>query len=308
VDYDTSYYAASGRHRNYSFLAQRYRAGEAFRPGSGECWIGWVEPDPVAELRFTFRWMTDGWYTGLWRSADDRVWVSVSQGEVLEFARPGDDDYRSHPVDGLLFGIYGVSDAEVYAWGERRSRPAVFRWDGAAWSALAPPPFEVECMHALTAGAPWIAGSGGRVARWDGAGWRGVDTDSDERLLSIFVAGADELYACGDRGSILAGTARRLARIGSIPVAGPAEVQAIAKWRGDLWVAASRLGLWRGPAGTAVLTCYKPKLDAVSLDVRDGIVVACQYKVSSSDDGAAFRSTAIEHLLNDRADKRLGEP
>ncbi len=307
IEYDMAYSCASGRHTRYSFLAQRYQMDAGFRPGRGECWIAWVEPDQASGLRYTFKWLYDGWYTGLWRSSQDRVWVTDSQGAVFEFARP-EADFKRHELPSTLFGIYGLSDLELFAWGERNSRPALFSCDGSAWTEMAAPPFAVDCMHGLSRDDLWVSGAGGGVARWDGAAWRPLATGTDERVVSIFVAGPDELYGCGTGGSVFAGSRTGWTRIGGITDTDPGDVQAVARWQGELWVACSRLGLWKRIGSSDQFDRYKPKLDAVSLDVRDGIVVACKHKVSSSADGAAFRSTAVEHLLKDRAGKPLGQP
>ncbi|MCC7541557.1 MAG: hypothetical protein IT379_35390 [Deltaproteobacteria bacterium] len=306
IEYDMAYYSASGRHMRYSFLGQRFEMDAGFRPDRGECWIAWVAPEG-AGLRATFKWMYEGWYTALWRSPEDRVWVTESQGSVFEFARP-DSDYKKHELPSTLFGIYGLSEHEIYVWGERNYRPAMFRWDGRGWTDIPAPPFAMDCMHGLSTHDLWVSGADGGVARWDGSAWRPLATRTQERIVSIFVAGPDELYGCGNRGSIFEGSQSGWTRIGGIPDTETGDVQAVAKWNGDLWIACSRLGLWKRIGKTDQFDRYKPRVDAVSIDVRDGIVVACKHLVASSADGVGFMATAMEHLLNDRANKLLGQP
>jgi hypothetical protein len=307
TEYDMAYYCASGRHRSYSFLAQRFDAREGFRAGRGESWIAWVEPDPKTELRCTFKWMSDAWYTGLWRSLADRVWVTESQGTVFEFARP-DASFKKHDLPAMLMGAHGLADDDVVVWGERASRPAMFQWNGSAWSDMPAPPFEIECVHGTSRAALWASGAGGGVARWTGGAWETLATDTRERIVSIFVASHDELYACSDRGTIFEGAPGRWQKVGAIPETEAGDVQSVALWKGDLWIACSRLGLWKRVGKTAAFDRYKPKVDAVSIDVRDGIVVACKHKVASSDDGVGFCATAMEHLLTARANVPLCTP
>lgn len=258
-------------------------------------------------LRYHVGWMWDGWYTGLFRTPSDRVFVSTSQGKLMVFERP-EAQFRELELPATLFGVFGRREDDLYTFGDKGSgRPACFRTDGATFDELPTPPFAIDTMHAAGKDAPLYAAGGG-LARLGADGWTRIPVDDAEPLVSVFAAADGNLYACGRLGGVFGGTDAGLTRLGTIPGCIQGDVQSVASYRGELWVAASRLGLWKRAADGSFF-CHKPKLDAVSLDTRDGIVVAaCKAKVSSSDDGLAFASTGHDYLLTHREGKRLGEP
>jgi hypothetical protein len=306
IEYEMAYHQGSGRYEHFSFLAMRYDAATGFRSTHGESFIGEVVPDPVTGLRYTVHTMLPGWFTGLWRSPADRVYVTESWGRIYAYDKPNGEGVTITKLDGALFGIWGLDDGHVLAWGEHGTTPVMYRWDGRAWAPVASPPYRVYAVHGLAPDHLWACGPRGAASHWDGTRWRTVPTASDEILVSVFAAGADEIYGCGNHGTLFQGSRDGWTRVGAIPGALPGDVTAVAMWNGALLVAANRLGLWRRSAA-GELECIKPKVDCVSLDVRDGVVAACQRKLVITN-GQRWRGTGTDFILTMRGDKPIGGP
>jgi hypothetical protein len=304
-----TYYNASGRSRSdCAFLAVRYDDARGFKPWMGdECFVCSNDPSGL----YTHIG-TGGWFTSLWRSSGGAVWVCDSQGTVS--TAPSLQDPMVSPaawnhivLDAALFGLWGIDEECVFTWGVREQRGVVFRWDGQAWIELPAPGFEVEAMHGTGPGDAWACGTGGSVAHWDGDRWSPVQTSNDEHLTSIFQAGPDEIYVTGDRGSVLEGSALGVVPIGSIPDAVVGDVRAVAKWGGELWIGAGRLGLWRRLGSSDQFECVKPNVDATHFDARWDMVITCKERISGTADGASFFSIGSGAVQNIRAACPLGQ-
>lgn len=311
-DIASRYYGASGfAGSDCVVLGQRYDVDRGFQPGESECVVCTVRPAEGGS-RLDIHMGTTGWYTAIWQSPERWVWVTDANGRISVttdiFAEVDmATKWKEEMLDAALFGIWGVHDRAVFTWGERRQQGVVYQWDGKQWIELAPPGFQVHAMHGIAPDQVWACGSGGSVARWDGGRWSPVQTRNDEDIVSIFAAGADEIYACGNRGSILEGSAQGFARIGSIPDAVAGDVQAVAKWHGELWIGASRLGLWQRKGTTDQFECLKPNIDATHFDARQELVITCEEVIAGTADGAGFRGSAKNALHLTRQPYALGQ-
>lgn len=306
IEYEMAYYAPSGFDRRFSFLGMRYDVASGFRSSYGETFVASAEPHPTQTFTFGTHYMLPGWFTGLWRSEAERVWVCESRGRVFAFADPKCSSHVLHQLDAALFGIHGWSDAQLITWGDRGGAPLMFAWDGTAWSAMPDPPFCVLSAHGSGPGDFWIAGNHGGLARWDGATWRVVKTDTDETLVSAFAVAPASVVACGNCGTVFQGSDKGLQAIGAIPNAQVGDVTAVALWRGQLWVAANRLGLWRRVGTTSRFECVKPNIEAVGMDARKDLVLACRRVVVHTEDGEKWMGTGRDVLLTMRGQTPLG--
>ena len=98
-----------------------------------------------------------------------------------------------------------------------------------------------------------------------------------------------------------------MALVGTIPGAAlPGDVACVAKWRGQLWVGASRLGLFRRVGSGSEFESVKPKIDCVSMDAREELVLCCSNRVAGTANGTDFMSCGVNIVLNVRAPYALG--
>jgi hypothetical protein len=312
MEMGTTYYAASGSNNHAcAFLAQRFNAAWGYRPNDSECWVvGLCPGDESDESSVTLLRGTTGWLTGLWRSDEGYVFVCDADGYVLWLPSHHCSDFPDSAwnelkLKGSLTGIWGLSSRMVFAWGGTRTAPVLYQWDGTAWNDVKPPSFEIVAMHGLSADLIWASGPNGQVARRVGDTWDEQRTPVGDSLTSVFVAAPNEYYAASNFGSILEGSDFGWAKIGEIPGALQGDVQAVAKWNGDLWVAASRLGLWRRIDKGNQYDCVKDNLVPVSLDVRGELLAGCEDGIGSSLDGKSFAFSAESSVLDARDGKDL---
>jgi len=303
----TSYYSASGpSFKDCAFLAQRYDSDAGYHPNEAECWVCTVAGGAGGGVELQLQLGSTSWLTQLWRSDSGAVYVSSADGTVRMCPDPrvAGAAWDKPTLDAALFGIWGLDDRFVLAWGLRGTTPVMFRWDGKAWGEIPAPPFGVRSVHGTARDLVYAAGTDGGVARWDGATWRRLATPTREILASVFVAGPDEVYAVGNEGGVFEGSAAGWGKIGEGPGL-PGPLAAVAKYKGELWIGAWRLGLFRRSGNTSRFDVVKPNLHAVSFDARWSLVVACEDRVSGTEDGQSFFSSAKEFVLTQRANHPL---
>jgi hypothetical protein len=251
---------------------------------------------------------TSAWLTGLWRAPSGRVYVSNADGKIHVNGSlavdHGKGQWQVTDVRDALFGIWGLDDANVFAWGSRIKDHPVYRFDGKSWSEIANPGFKIESMHGLTTDFIYVVGHDGGIARFDGKSWQRFPASRPEQLTSVFVAGPDEMYAVGAAGSVLEGSAHEWGKIAEGPGL-PGPLQCVAKFKDELWVGAGRFGLAKRQGKTSQIDLAKPKVLAVSFDVRQEFVVATKDYIVGSQNGTSFTGTGNGWLLKNLADKPL---
>ena len=279
-----------------AYLAQKYDADVGFRPGEAECHIvrTFAPPGgPDDEVEVNALLSTRAWLTGLWRADSGALFVTDSRGKLYVSRNggtrdPADVTWDEKKVDCTLWGTWGLAEDRVWAWGRRSGTGTLFRWNGRSWSEVPAPDFPLDSLHGPSEKFLLGSGEGGKIARWDGGRWTTTQTPIEELLVSVHVAGRDEYYAAGNMGTILEGSDSGWARIAKIPKALQGDVQAVAKWNDELWVAVSRLGLWKRTGKTNKFVAAKKALSAVSLEAREQLVVGYFDGIASSTDGATF--------------------
>jgi hypothetical protein len=306
---ETAYYGASGpAFSDCCFLGQRYEAETGYKPYEAECWICGVEVNPKGGYTVHAYRGSTAWFTGLWRSPAGRLYVCDAEGRITMNSDLktdyGKGTWEEHKTGDALFGMWGLDDNTVFAWGSRIKDHPVYRFDGKAWSEIANPGFKIESMHGIASDFVYAVGHDGGIARFDGKSWQRFPAPSPEQLTSVFVAGPDEMYAVGAAGSVLEGSAHGWGKIGEGPGL-PGPLQCVAKFKGELWVGAGRFGLARRKGTTSEMELIKPNIHAVSFDVGQNMVIATKDVIFGTADGVSFKGTAKGWLLDNLSGKPL---
>ena len=120
-----AYSHASGLHlESASVIVNRWDAEWNFEIDTGECFVLDFEggttfiAGPVGFL-----------YTGLWRSETGVVFVSHRSGH-MHVRDPVSRVWQLHKLMDSLYGVWGLRDDGVYAWGDAGGKPAMRFFDG----------------------------------------------------------------------------------------------------------------------------------------------------------------------------------
>jgi hypothetical protein len=302
----TTYYSGSGASfDNCAFLGQRYEEESGYRPNEAECWICSASPGE-SEPMVTMHLGSTGWLTQLWRSPSGSIFVSAASGIIYHHREPFNrtSPWQEPQVDAALFGIWGIDDRCVFAWGSRKEVPVFFRWNGSDWSEMPSPKFSVRAVHGLGPDSVYAVGAEGGAALWDGRAWQPFQTPTREILTAVFAAGPDEIYAVGNGGTILEASAAGWGKIGEGPGL-PGPLAAVAKFRDELWVGAGQFGLFKRAGTSNRFDCIKPNAHAVDFDVRQQFLITCSDFIGGTADGQSFKLTARGWLLRNRASHPL---
>lgn len=141
----------------------------------------------------------------LWGPAPNDVWGVGSGGGSSIFHWDGTNwmPLTAPAGTGVLFGVWGSDASHVWMVGEAAS--GVY-WDGSTLTRL---PTNATEMHAVWAapssGTAWAAGRVGTIQRCTApcAQWISEPKLTDEYLYDIAGAASDDIWAVGDRGTIL---------------------------------------------------------------------------------------------------------
>lgn len=263
-------------------IAQRFDAAQGFRWDASESWLLRARPSghPAAPADWSMVAGGTEWLTRVWLSPAGVAWACGAAGTVLQ-ALP-DGTVTRHVLPAALSGVWGLSDASVWAWSEAAMR--LFAWDGAAWS-------EVECpgrvvvMHGLDPRALWAGGYGGWIWRWDGARWSTVDLALEGTVVGLHIADALGGYACTTRGEVAE--------------LSPWGAQYVDRWRGPLLdatctddavlLAAGAHGIVRLPRGEATFEEVETDFLVERFDQRAGAVLISAFEgLVETRDGRSF--------------------
>ncbi|MBT3218418.1 MAG: hypothetical protein HN348_04950 [Proteobacteria bacterium] len=159
-----SYSKASGWGFQDAFgIALRFPSEEGFTPQAGESWIVKTSPGNNTTVLDTYV-QKPGWYTDVWRSTENRVYVTDIEGSVLHGPLPPGDVWPQKQVGFTLAGIWGLDDRHVYVWGLRGKDPAMATWDGAQWREVPSPDFQVNGLHGTAPDLLVAVGSLGEIS------------------------------------------------------------------------------------------------------------------------------------------------
>lgn len=269
------------------YLLHRWDARTA---PSADAWESFVvaHVGGVLHLQMQMR----GRLSGLWRAPDGEVFVADARGAVHHFrdgCAPG-ARWETHRLGGVVRGVWGTREDDVWAWSMVPGGARLHRWDGAQWREVAAPGV-VAAMHGVAPDLVYAVGAEGLVAAWDGDRWRRVGAPTDRPLSSVFVADAREMYAVGPGGDLLEGSVHGW--IGRASFEGP--LQSVAVWRGGVLVGAGAAGLMRLD-GTE-LAPWKPAVEAEHFDARGALLVTTPGAVVETLDGRSYRGTPLDEVV-----------
>ena len=285
-------------------IALRSEAGHPFRIDEGDSWAMCSSPGRTRVLAGL-----GGWITGCWYSPSKRAYFVDTRGGVTVYSGLDGDPVQSttDQLDAALFGVWGLSDELVLAWGERAGQSRMFRFDGARWAPFPAPVGMVIALHGKRADQLVAVGARGLLARWDGQRWNAVPQPTGLVLNAVWVESDDEMYATGPSGIVMEGSVHGWA----IRLTAPGDLYGVAKWKGELWFGCGRAGLGKlggGKVGGETVELVKlddPKLPVTQLDARRDLVMTAGTHVGASADGVAFQHGFEDVMLDIAGRPRL---
>ncbi|MFK7989805.1 MAG: hypothetical protein AB8I08_27550 [Sandaracinaceae bacterium] len=272
------YNAMTGLERDSChWLAYRYEDEEVgFRPEQGESWIGFSRG---TQLNSSYG--QRGWITGLYQT-DSKVWASESAGRVymnpaLGLSKP----WQTFQLEGVLRGVYGLSDDSVFTWGLHRGKPVAYHYDGSEWRPVATTGHIVG-MHGASPDLIFAVGQKGYVARWNGSdAFEPMSSAATGTLSDVHVESADEIYACGPDGELVQGTTHGWEPVLRHELA----LHCITRWRDVVWVGGLD-GLFKLEDDKLVVA--KDNLKPIRFDARGELLITQPTYLVSTLDGVAF--------------------
>lgn len=270
-------------------VAIRYEAARGPESGRCESWV--LEFTAGNKIRPALT--RPGLVTGLWRSETGRGFATAKAGVIYAFRveSPG-VGWRSWDVEWTPLGVWGLDDRNVWVWGEQYGTGVLRRWTGArtsgSWKEVPSTVERLQCMHGVRADRLFAVGEGA-VLSWDGERWRHERLPGAGALSSIFVAGEDEAYACGESGELWV----RAGEEWSLRLRRDGALRSVAKWRGRVWVGADD-GLFELVGEE--LVPRKPNLPAIGLDARKALVICTENLLATTEDAERYRGFTTEKL------------
>jgi hypothetical protein len=137
----------------------------------------------------------------VWGTGATNAFAVGGEGVVLRF--DGSSWNQSADLDAnALLDVWGTSDANIYAVGEKTGENAegnAFRFNGSTWAGI-----NVGTSQRLT--SVWGSASNnvfvtsvGRIRRWNGEVWLNQDTNAPfTRFQAIWGPAGSPVYAVGD--------------------------------------------------------------------------------------------------------------
>ena len=279
------------------FLAYRFEKKTGFKSGKGESWVFALGEDDLKRL-----WGKDFWLTGLWYSPKGNAFVCGSHGEITVLREVQADTAKtasdSVQLDHAWMGLWGLDEKHVIVWGDQdQSSGVMARFDGKKWSEMPSPFHGVMAVHGVAPDLIFAVGTKGRIARWNGKAWKAATSPTPTTLTAVHVVSPDEIYACGSGRHLLEGSVHGWAD--TLEAEWP--LSAVAKWKGDVWVAATKGGLARLKGGG--LEIIKPNLESQDLDARKDLMISTPLRIAATEDGKAFMGYAENAVLESLEDK-----
>jgi len=277
---------ASGLSRNdFHFLVLRFHERYGFKPSEGESWILRYKDGKLSSLRGVLTW-----FTGIWHSPAAHVYAACADKRVDVNPDPGlrAAPWQEHKFPGLISGVWGLDDHFVLAWGIRRGRGIMYRFNGKKWLAMESPG-EIYGVHGLAPDMVYAVGRRGLIARWDGTRWRKDRSPTQAVLSDVHVAGKDEMYAVGDR-VVLQGSRRGWTKVAE----GASHMFGVAKWKGEVFVGASGEGLMKLVRNK--LVSVDSEINAERIDARGELIVSSPSAISVSSDGKEFKRLRVKRV------------
>ena len=271
-----------------SCVCHRWEAGFPMALDNGESWIVDFHGDDNLVER-----QVPALFTGLWRSATGVVFAAHRGGRM--FRRPAlGEPWSIFQLADSLYGVWGLSDDHVYAWGLVAGDHAMFHYDGESWSRMEAPPSSVVSIHGLAPDLLMAVGDRGMICSWNGRSWTRTHSPIRTALSSVFVVSASEMYACGPSDhTLLEGSAYGWAPIlhAGFPL------HAVAKFAGKIWVAAGVNGLYTLDENHQ-LARAETDLTPLKFDARGTLIISAIDRVAHTPDGVEFDWFRVEGVMD----------
>lgn len=110
-------------------------------------------------------------------------------------------DCPNRAADGTLRGVFGATEKDIWAVGDRG---VLSHYDGKGWTQQQAPGGFTGTLHVVNGRSGkdvWAAGEQGTVLHYDGASWMRVQVPTTETLYGMWIDQADQLWVVGDRGA-----------------------------------------------------------------------------------------------------------
>ncbi|MEQ9320126.1 MAG: hypothetical protein RIF41_13260 [Polyangiaceae bacterium] len=253
---------------------------------------------------FTIEHRVAGRIAGMWRAAFGPTWLAGDEGVIaLRDNTRGQAPIATH-LDACIVGVWGLSDDFVLAWGTSpRGDNALFRYDGERWAAMPAPPAGKEkrrtlrTVHGTGPDQLLAGGEGGLLSRWDGERWRRAKVPSDRAFCGVHVESVAEMYAVAGPCLFERSSEGWTSMLAELPepdyrtAAGPGrELHDVAKFAGQLWVAAGEGGLCQchGDELTVIMADRHVKRLTLSHDGKT-LLAVCDDAVGATADGETWQ-------------------
>ncbi len=293
-----SYGSISGNSAgDFCCIAQRFDDSDGdFDPDCGESWVYHFGDDDDGGCFFGGQ----GWLTGVWYSPGRAAYVVDADGEAMVFRDPvilypgqkaAKGQITKVELDASLFGVWGLDDRFVLAWGDHGDGGRIWRWDGKVWAELPKPPGTIMDVQGLAPDLVIAVGYHGMIAHWNGRKWTQLASPTRAGLNAVTVVSPDEMYACSSSGVLLEGSVHGWAEAldEGIPLFG------VAKFKDNLYVGAGDKGLFLRKGQK--LVPFKPTVKATTMEARKDLLVVADKLICTSTDGQRFDTTDEEFVL-----------
>jgi hypothetical protein len=282
-----------------AFLGYRRAAEALLDPRRMESWV--VEPSAETSENGDRRVRLDlglrAYLSSLWYSPMGATYTTASEGK-LHMRRPMEEEGfgpwspLDFGADVELHGVWGLDDQDVYVWGRDAWRPLMWHVGRNGVSAMPAPPGRTTSVRGLGPELLYAAGDHGFVARWNGSQWRRVNLPTSRPITGLFIGDADDLWLTTANGKLFEGTSHGWAV--RLQFDGP--LYDVARWRGAVWVAAGRRGLFRLVDRADRLEPAALDVSAISLETRGDLLALAEDYLAFSTDGCAFEISCRDVL------------
>lgn len=176
------------------------------------------------------------WLTDLWRAESGRMFVCDENGKV-HVGRTGAWTVEATESPRSLTCVWGLAEDTVFTAGDAG---VVFQRRGTAWPAISPA--LGQTLFGIGGTSPtdlYVCGDRGFLAHFDGRTWTGIPLPTNNRLLGILALAPDDVLVCGAAGVLFRGSGETWRSYDPAP----SDLHGIARFRGRIFLAASRSGV-----------------------------------------------------------------
>ncbi len=288
-----------------AFVGYRMPAGSAPQPARMESWVLRPSADlergePMVDVGLGVQ----GFVTGLYRTPSGVVYAVDFDGR-LYVQRPDGEAaaWQTQDWGGMveLHGVWGLSDDHVFVWGRDAHGPRFWELFEGHFVNMSAPPSPLTCVAGARPDCLYAAGPAGYLGHWNGLEWRRIPIRSMRTATALHAVGEDEIWLTTDMGKLFEGSRHGWGLRAELD----APLCDVRRWRGELYVAARSLGLWRLEGRSNRLVPVDLMLPAIGLAGDEGaLLVLTDEALAVTYDGQRFDTLAHGTLLSLRGGAR----